>query len=84
MAWTVRGSNSNKGKKLFSFFNIEASSGAHPSPYSMGTGVLFPRRRERKKQGRLHLVPTLRMGGAMPLFPLYAFVALTGLFYHHI
>jgi len=42
----------------------------------MGTGVLFPRRGARA--GRLHLVPTLRMSGAMPLLPLNAFVALIG------
>ena len=60
--------------------NVQTSSGAQPASYSTRNRVL-----SRKKSVRgvmltthFHLAPRLRMGGAIPLLPEYAFMAWTG------
>ena len=57
--------------------NVQTASGAHPALYSMGSGVLSRGYSGRgvKLTTHLHLVPRLRMSGAIPLIPLYAFMA---------
>jgi hypothetical protein len=66
------GFESLQGEEICSLFQIvNTDSGAHPDSYSVGTGV-FP------GTAHLHLVPRLRMNGAIPLLPLYAFMAWTG------
>ena len=57
--------------------NAQKGPGAHPAFYSIGTGVLS---RGYSDWGvasttHLHLVPRFRMSGAIPLFPLHAFMA---------
>ena len=78
--WWVRSSNP-VGARYFSFFeNVQTGCGAHTASYSVGTGVL-PRGysgRSVKLTAHLHLVPRLRMSGAIPLLPLYAFRVWTG------
>ena len=69
------------GKSLSVLQNVHTGSGAHPASYSMITGALFGggwNCRSLKLTTHLHLVPRLRMSGAIPLLPLYAFVAWTG------
>jgi hypothetical protein len=62
------------------FQNIQTGSGAHPASCSMGTGF-FPGGEAAvgvMLTSHLQLVPRLRMNGAIPLLPLYAFMAWTG------
>ena len=78
--WTARGSNPVGERDISLLQIIQTGSGAHLAFCSMGTGFL-PRGQSRRG-GRLtthiHLVPRLRMSGAVPLLPLYAFMAWTG------
>ena len=59
----------------------QTDSTLHPTSYTMGTADSFP---EGKAMGRevshSHLIPTLRMGGAIPLLSLYAYIACTRTF----
>ena len=76
MCWTLQWSIPDRGKR---FLSSQKISWAHPTSYSMGTGFLS----QVKAAGgvnlttHLHLVPRLRMGGAMHLFPLYVPVTWT-------
>jgi hypothetical protein len=45
--------------------------------YLAGTGVLSLARRLRRAADYLYLAPRLRMSGAVPLLPLYAFMSWT-------
>jgi hypothetical protein len=57
--------------------HVQTCFGAHPASCAVGTRV-FPQRwssRDVKLTTHLHLVPTLRMHGAVPLLPQYAFTA---------
>jgi hypothetical protein len=55
--------------------NVQTGSGAHPACQSRGAGVPSRRQSGRgvKLTTHLHLEPKLRMSGATPLVPLYAF-----------
>ena len=55
--------------------NVQTSSGTHPASYSMCTRVPSV---GVKLITHLHPVPRLRISGAEPLFPLYAFMAYAG------
>lgn len=59
--------------------NIRISSWAHPPCYSLGTVVISRGLRDRraKLNAVLHLLPRSRMNGAIPLLPVYAFMAWT-------
>ena len=81
----VRGLNPDRDF-FFSFFfflsffqSVQIVSGVHQVSYSLGTEV---HSRGVKRPGRemnhSHLVPRIRMDGAMPLVLLYVFVAQTG------
>jgi hypothetical protein len=68
------------GNKDSLFTSVQTSPGYHPTSFSMDTGVLC-----RGQSGRgmmltahLDLELRLRMNGAIPLFPLYAFMVWTG------
>ena len=54
--------------------NFQKVSGAHPASYSVNSGGSFARSKAAgvKLTIRLHLVPRLRMSGAMPPHPLHA------------
>jgi hypothetical protein len=77
--WPVGGSNTATGPKFSPLQNVQTSCGAHPVSYSMGTGVLSRGKVARMcRTTGLHLVPRLRMSGAIPQLPLYAFMAWRG------
>jgi hypothetical protein len=69
------------GARKFSLLQkVQTASGTHTASYSMGSMVNF---QEKSGQGvtfttDLNVVPGLRMSGAIPLLPLYAFMARTG------
>jgi hypothetical protein len=58
--------------------NVETGPGAHPAFHSVGTGAIF---HQFSGQGvkliTHHLALLLRMSGAIPFFPLYAFMPWT-------
>jgi hypothetical protein len=56
---------------------VQTSSGAHPASYPMGNLGFYPKGRGRgvNLTIHLHLVPRLRMQGAISLFPQYVFMA---------
>jgi hypothetical protein len=58
-----------KMKKII--FNVHTSSDAHPASCSLGTRVLTQEEgsRDTKLTTNLHLVPRLRMSGALPPLP---------------
>jgi hypothetical protein len=60
--------------------NVQTGFGAHSAYYSMGTRVLSRRLSGRsvKITTHLHLVTKSRISGAIPLLPLYAFMAWRG------
>jgi hypothetical protein len=62
---------------------VQTGSGAHPDLYSIGIRVLSREQsgREVMLTAHLHLAPRL-MSGAVPLFPPYAFIALSGTTLH--
>ena len=55
--------------------NAQTGSGAYPACFSMGTRV---HGQDAKLTAHLHLVPRLKMSGAVPLLLIYAFIAWTG------
>jgi hypothetical protein len=59
--------------------NLQTDSGAQPAAYLMSIGFLSRNQTDRdiKLTTHLHLVPRLRISGAMPLLPLYTFMAWT-------
>jgi len=59
--------------------NVETGSGAHPAFHSVGTGAVFHRLSGQgvKLTTHHHLALRLIMSGAIPFFPLYAFMAWT-------
>jgi hypothetical protein len=59
----MRGPNPGLDKILSPLHNVHTDSGAHPPAFR---GVISPTHR---------LVPRLRVSGATPLLPLYAFIA---------
>jgi len=72
--------NSGIGSEIFLLFQTSRNYGAHPASYSIvnwtilcgqgGRGInLIP---------HLHLAPRLRVSGAIPLLPLYAFMSWLG------
>ena len=63
------------GVKGFRPLKVQTGSGAHPGPCPL---VSFPAVKTPWCEVNRHLMPRLRMSGATPLFPLYAFVAWTG------
>ena len=72
------------GTRALSFLqNISTGSRAYPASYSVGNeggGALFPGvrvvdKRLRRKADHSHLLPRLRISVALPLPPLYAFMA---------
>jgi hypothetical protein len=74
------GSNPGRVKRFFLFSrNVHTVSGAHPTSSSVVTAV--PSRgesgRDVKLTTHLYLVQRLRKSGAIPLLPLYAYMALT-------
>ena len=76
---TVRGLNPGRNKIFFVFPNVQTGSEVHPDSYSVGTGILSRDQRGRgvKFITQLRLLPMLRMSGAIPLLPLYAFMVWT-------
>jgi hypothetical protein len=69
---------SRQGENVFLLQNVQTVSEAQPASSTMTTGAL---RRRFKRPGLatdLHLMPELRMNGAIPLLPLCAFMAWTG------
>jgi hypothetical protein len=83
MGWVVRDSNPCSGKIFSDLRNFHAVSGAHPTSYSMGTGVVSRGLGARMLLSiHFHIVPRLRMSGATPLLPLYAFKAWTEITLH--
>jgi len=70
--WTGRVRIPAQARDFLFSKTVQTGSGAHPASYSMGTRVLS---RGSGSQGimltiHLHLVPRLRMGGAITLLPL--------------
>jgi len=63
------GSNAGRDRKCPDF------SGAYPASFSMGARI---HGQGMKLTTHLHLVPRLSMSGAVPLLPIYAFIAWTG------
>jgi hypothetical protein len=59
--------------------NVQTGSGHHPAYYSMGTGDLSLAYSDQRLKLTTHLplLPRLRMGGATPMFRLYALKAWT-------
>ena len=75
--WSRYLASPGKGNRLFSLLeNVQAGSGAVPVSCSFSAGVSFSRvkRPRRDAYPYLHLQPRLRMSGATPLLPLYAFM----------
>ena len=67
--WMIQGFIPGRGKKFFSSHKCpDQLCGTHPASYALGT-------RNIKLPAHLHLVPRLRMTGAIPTLPLYAFMA---------
>jgi hypothetical protein len=71
MAGMVRGSKAGRGKWVV-LQNAQTGSGAHPASYLIRTGILPGH------EVHFHRVPRLRMSGALPRLPLYAFMACAG------
>ena len=66
-------------KRFFSSQNIQASSGTHPDSFSMGTRIISPGVQQPGHEvDHSHLVPRLRMCGAIPILLLPAFMAWRG------
>lgn len=67
-------------RDLFLLCNIHTGSVAHPAPYSMGNTALFPGGKANgvKLITHLHLMPSLRMDGAIAPCPPYDFILYTG------
>ena len=82
MGSTVRGSNASRGAWGFLFSNPPPQIGsvACPASYSIRTGVLPGRSSGRgaKLTTQYHRVSRLGMSGAIPLLPLFAFMACAG------
>jgi hypothetical protein len=57
---------------------MQTNYGAHTAFRSMSVGVLYREQSDRgmKFTTDLHIVPSLRMSGAIPLLPLHAVMAL--------
>jgi hypothetical protein len=73
------GSNLGKGKGFIFLQDVQTSLGAHPASYSVGTGVFLGVRGQVVKfTAHFHPVHGLRMGGAITLLPLNAFVVWAG------
>jgi hypothetical protein len=70
------------GQEIFSFQKLSRQAlKAHPASYSVGTTVLSQGSGSEgiKLTIHLHLVPRLRMSGAITLLPLYAIMLWTGI-----
>lgn len=83
MAWTICGLIPSRNKRLFLMKSIQIESRAHSTSYSAGTGNFSWGRGGGywwlvavKLATHLHLVP-LRLCGAVPVLPPYAFMAYT-------
>jgi hypothetical protein len=66
-----QGFDSRQGQCYFSLPHVKTGSGAHPPSYPTGTGNSFPevQRSGMKLTTYIHLVPRLRMRGAILPFP---------------
>jgi len=65
--------NPGRGKTFSLLQDMQTGSGAHPASYSMGTKKVLshgPCNRGVKLTTHLHLVPRLRIGGAISILPL--------------
>ena len=69
---------SRQGENIFLLQNVQTVSEAQPSCNTMATGALRCRFKRPGLATHLHLMPGLRMNGAIPLLPLYTFKAWTG------
>jgi hypothetical protein len=76
------GSGSRQGQQIFPFIEKNRSDPLWPAPKLLFNvhRRSFPglKRQVREVDHNLHLVPRLRMSGAIPLFPLYSFISWTG------
>jgi hypothetical protein len=72
MGWVILDSNHGEAKDFSILQIVQTALGAHPASYSMGTEVLSRRKSGRnvKLTTHPHLVPRLKINGAMPLLPL--------------
>ena len=79
MGWKIWVLIPGWSKRFFSSQNIQASLRAHPDPYSMGTKIISPGVYQPGCEvDHFHLVPRLRMCGAIPILLLPAFMAWRG------
>jgi len=79
MGWTVQGSNPGRGQRLFSSPNHPDWLWGPPSLLFSGNKCSFPGvKLPGCESTDLHPLLSLRMSGAIPLLPLYVFLACTG------
>jgi len=75
VGWTIRVSIT--GKDIRFCFSLERSDLLWHPPSLLFSGVKGLKQRG-KLTPRIYIIPRLRMGGAMPLLPLYIFMSCTG------
>jgi hypothetical protein len=80
-AWTIRRSNSGRGKRFSLLLNFQAGSQAHQASYSGGTGGFSPAVKRPRRETDL-LPPSnvkVKNDGSYIFTPLYALVVCTGI-----
>jgi len=78
--WLTPGSNAGRVNRLPLLQTVQSGSDVHPATYVFSTLSCFRGvQRPDLLTTQLRPVLLLRMSGAVPLFPLYAFVAFTGI-----
>jgi len=82
MGWPVGDLNPGRGERLFFPPKYSDLFWDPHSPLFNGYYGSFLDVKQPGQTTRLHLVPRLRMGGAIPLFSLYVFMAWTGITLH--
>jgi hypothetical protein len=71
--------NPERGKRFSLLQNVQTSSGAHPASSSIATGVLSLGVKQLGFEAdHLHLMPRLRMRGAIPPLLINVFMVCTG------
>jgi len=71
------GFESCQEQEIFLFQNVQTGSEAHSPSYSISTDIFPQGIKGPKLTTDIYLLPRLKMGGAIPLLSLYAFLAWT-------
>jgi hypothetical protein len=78
-SWKPLGSNPGGNKRFFLLQNVQTCTGYIPTSFTVDCRAFsHSAKRPGREVKHFHLMPRLRTGGAIPLLPLYAFMARKG------